>query len=335
MEDLYQDNITTVDRSTLERWSECPAQAKFLKSGQVTPGSLLADAGNVVHDAISKAVADYIDTCGAPEAWQIVEDVVAHVKNSRPDVQPNAIQAVKFSAWTVAKWLRSIHHDDIIRFDGGSGELSGQLAWDIDLDDAAMRVTSELDMLYATASDEVVEIVDWKSGFKTWTATDIKASFQFPLHAWLVMQNYPGISEVGVRVFNTRWNSWTGRVVFRRDDLDEYESRIAAAAKVMVKYRDSDDPPTWPSRDKCRICDAASLCPIVGRDIRSILESPAAFLADMNAVSERLKAMQDIAADHVQRTGEDIVAPDGLAFGIDKPKANRRPQATMYSVDGE
>lgn len=334
MEAIFDTPVILGDRSTIERWGNCPAQAKIIESGDVITTSDAANSGNVVHDAVSRAVVEYIDTCGTPDVGDLVEIMVSYVQHARVDVQPHALDGIRFSAWTIAKWLKSIPHQDIMRHDGGEGLQCGQLAWDIAVsEDVTVRATSELDFLYGGPSEEVVEVVDWKSGYATWTATEIKSSFQFTQHAWLVLMNYPTVNEVGVRVFNTRWNSFTGRVRFTRDRIEDYEARVATACGEMVRWRDHESPPAYPSKEKCALCDAAALCPLAVGPVRDVAEDPQSFVRQMHATQVRLDAMVKAAKDYVKKSGDDIRTPDGLAFGIQKPKSNRAPTSQLYEID--
>jgi hypothetical protein len=86
-------------------------------------------------------------------------------------------------------------------------DRSGQLAADLipaDDDRGAVRLTSELDLLMATASEEELDWCDWKSGWKWWTATDVRDAFQFQMHAWLIFHRFPTVSRINCRVFMTR-----------------------------------------------------------------------------------------------------------------------------------
>ena len=317
-----------VDRSTLESWQTCPFQAKAIQDGRAINGSVLASAGQAAHDCYSAAIHDWIGSAGTLDASTIAEGIRTMALHSRPDVQPIVVQSTKYSAWKWSDWLTTIHPDSILRFDGGVDERSGQIAWDVE----GVTLTCELDFLTTGRSPEILELYDWKAGWKEWCATDIDASFQFNLYPWLVLQNYD-VREVHTRVFNSRAGQFTGYVPFTREDAQKFRCRIIEAIEVKRTHEGSDDPPTWPDPDKCRICPAASFCPSAGAEAVSLDSDPGAYVAELYKLETRVKAMKKAAAAHADLHGT-IHGPGGLRFGRDKP-ASRKPTASIYTQDSD
>lgn len=330
--EIDDDSVVVLDRSTLERFALCPAQARLIDSGRVNNHSMIAAAGEAVHQAFSAAVTEYIQDFSLPH-WEIAETALSALRSARPDIQPEALAAGRGTIRAWARWLSTIHYRNILRYDGGEGGRSGQLSADLPMGDLTLRITSELDLLCATESHEVVREIDYKSGWKKWGIEAIATSFQFGMHAWLIFQNYPDVQAVQVRVWNCRTNDLSYPVLFDRKREQELEIRIHSAAGYYVLYRNSDVSavPVWPAIDKCSICSAAALCP-ASLHAGDLIRDPAGYVDLMVARAAKLAEMEKFAARYVDQTGVDILSPTGAAFGVNKPKQNRKPTKALYSV---
>ncbi len=150
--------------------------------------------------------------------------------------------------------------------------------------------------------------------------------------AWLILENYPAVNCVQVRIWNTRINDLTYLVEFRRENLHQYANRVRMAAFQWWKYRDTpiENVPVWPEVKKCADCNAAALCKHAGRAIDEFNADPGGYVDAMVALQARIDAMQVIAAAHVDKTGDDIVSPRGNCFGVGKPKTTRKPSKAIY-----
>lgn len=327
--------LAIVDRSSLERCDVCPAQAKFVADKRVITASHETDVGNAVHEALGELTTEYVESRGQIGVTDLVDTARQLLCASRPDIQGDAIAAVRASLWAWAKHIHGIHPENVLRWDGGKGDRSGQLAWDID--DLKVRVTSEVDFLSTGRAPEVVNETDYKSGRKVWTAADVEDSFQFAMHAWLILENYPEVQLVNIRVWNTRLNSLTYGVHWKRDDLYQLQYRIRSSVQNWLRYRDvpAEDCPTWPTVEKCQFCPAAALCPAVPADIQRFAADPAGLVETMVATQAKLDALAEIAKGHVTATGKDIITASGAAFGIGKPKRQTKPRQSLYSISKE
>lgn len=321
-----------LDRSTAERYATCPAQARFIEIGRVLDSSLMAIVGNAVHDAFGAAITDYMHDPMLPH-WELAETALSTLRSSRPDIQPAALAAGRASVRAWARYVASIHPNNILKFDGGGESRSGQLAHDIQVGDLDLRITSEVDLLCSSESPEVVREIDYKSGWKKWGIEDIAQSFQFGMHAWLIFKNYPDVQAVQVRVWNCRTNDLSYPVLFERKREQELETRIRSAAGLYVLYRNSDvsEVPVWPATEKCVICPAAALCP-ASAHAGDVDRDPVEFVRRMVAMDAKLSAMKEQASAWVEEHRADIVTPEGDCFGANKPKANRKPTKGLYSV---
>jgi hypothetical protein len=323
--------LTVLDRSTLENWSLCPFRASAQEAGKINFPAVL-HTGNEVHDALSRVTRNWIESDGEFSPVQLRDELLAELRGSRPDLQPQVLEACRASAWNWASYLAAnCHPGNILGFDGGE-EIgkSGQLA--CDFEDLGVQVTSELDLLHAGPSEELLHETDYKSGHKFYTVASVAEAFQFQLHAVLVFANYPKVRGLEVTVLHTRTGQRSYRVVFDRKKVGDYTARIRMAVQAWATHRDN--PPTWPTWEKCSTCEAAFLCPSAGQDIGDVARDPEGVLRQLVAAEAKRKAMVKTLAAHVDRTGKDIVA-DGVAFGRHKPKSDRKATAVMYEVDGE
>jgi hypothetical protein len=330
---LVEDDIEfiDIDRSTLERYATCPAQARLIESGGVLNDSLLAAAGEAVHQAFGRTISVYMDEPNWP-VGELAEAAFGELRGARPDIQPEAIAAGRPSVWAWAKLIASIHPNNVLRYDGGEGDRSGQLSHEVPFGALRLRPTSEIDLLLTTHSPEVVCEIDYKSGWKKYSIDTVAASFQFQMHAWLILNNYPAIQAVQVKVWNCRTNDLSYGVMFDRKRLNEWDTRIRSALGEWHRYHLTlpQNAPTWPAIEKCAICPAAALCPSAGH-VGDLASDPGGFVDGMVAAAARLEAMEKLAAEHVKATGKDLVSPSGAAFGFDKPIKSRRTKA-LYSI---
>lgn len=322
------DELPVVDRSTLERWATCPAQARLLAGRKEPPLPSVATTGTEIHRCLSQTVTEYLASDGNMRPGEIVEVALALLVQSRPDVQPDVMHAIRPALWSWARMVAGINPLNILHYDGGTGKRSGQLAIDI----GGYRVTSEVDFCHAGPSPELVHVVDYKTGWGTWTASDVADSFQFQLHAVLLMHLYERVNGVEVSVWNTRTNQRTYRVVFDRRDYDTYRARIAEAVSVMLvnQSRAIDSVPAWPTSEKCRLCQVADRCPAVHLDA----ETPEAKLSRLIVLERAVEEVSEQLAAIVEETGRDVQLESGEAFGFGRKKRTTKPKAEVYVIGG-
>ena len=326
-------SLTVLDRSTLERYAICPAQARFLETGAVKEHAEILTVGQEVHDALSHATSAWIDSRGQMSPSELRDELETWMRSARPDVQPQVIAALKMSVWEWARYVGARNYRDIMRFDGGEGDLSGQLARDID--SLGLRITSEIDLLHAGPSSVVLHEIDYKSGWKKHGVTDVRDSFQFQLHWWLLADNYPDCQALQVVVWDTRIGKRTWAVEFTREDLPAIAARINSAAGQWWHFRGQapDTRMTWPVAEKCEACPAAHLCPVADHlgdhlSHENYVDWLAAAEARVAAVTKRL-------SEERKRRGADIVTAAGNAFGLGKPTKPRAASCKLYGVKSD
>lgn len=324
------DVLAPADRSTLETAAECPRQARFIETKAVLNTSFAMASGQGCHDAFSDTISDYVESRGQVSFDDTKQLFLQRLAAARPDVQPDVIKGGERSAYAFAKYLHELHWENIRCWDGGRGEHSSQLAYD--LEEFGLRVTSELDLLHDSESPEVLTAVDFKSGWQLWRHGDVRSAFQFQLHALLVSEKFPTIKALEYKVWNTRLNSLTYPVLFKLDAESLYpiKFRVRNAAKAYFETRGKDPAAceAWPLVEKCQNCPAAHLC-----DQSRLPEgTPEEWVDKIVGLEAQASALSKLAAKHVKETKRDIESPRGNRFGTEKPKRKVSPKMSTYSV---
>ncbi len=322
------ETLTLADRSTLETAAECPRKARFIETGRVLNTSRIMEVGNAVHSAISATITEYVESRGSLNTSECQDFLLQQLASSRPDIQPEVISAAKSMGYPLGKYLNDLHWENIRCWDGGRGEKSSQLAYD--LSEFGLRVTSELDLLHDSESPEIITEVDFKSGFQRWDHVQLLDAFQFQLHAVLILKKFPDIKAVQVKIWNTRWGGLTYPVLFKRESIYNYEFRIreAAAAYFGTRNKTAEDCRAWPLTEKCGCCPAAAIC-----DCSGLPESSPEDIVDkIVALESQSAALSKFAAQYVRQTGQDISTKLGNVFGTNKPKRHVAPKMTTYTM---
>lgn len=329
--DTSDSDLETVDRSCLQSWAQCPFQAAEIEAGRAKIVGLAAEAGSAIHNALSVVTRQWVEDGNKYDTTYIARDEMRNelecqLRKARPDLQPEVLKGMMPSLWAWAKFITSISPANILAFDGGEDiGKSAQLAYDFP--DLGTRATAELDLLYACKeSTELIEWLDYKTGHATHEVYDVADSFQFQMHACLVLKHYPDVKAARLRVWDTRANRVTYAVTFPRTRFHDFEWRLRAAVEARRRYRDN--PPTWPTQEGCRVCPVAARCPVAEYPLKA---EPVDLLRDLIAVEARADAIRERLAAVVDSTGRDVVC-EGVAFGRNKPTAERKKPAAMYSV---
>lgn len=349
-EDLFTDAPAALppvicDRSTLERYANCPAQAVMVERRIASNGSQPAQVGSAVHEILSDAVKLRIDGGRPNELRDLIQDLAT---KSRPDIQPEVMAACRRTYPIVDLICRhengeERNADDIIRHDGGKGAQSGQLAFDIlpaTDERGPIRMTGELDLLLATESDKEARIVDYKSGWKHWTAGDVARSFQFQFYAYLVLANYPSLQRVMVQVFLVRDGTAVSEVAFDRSQMYPIGQRIQSAVKLYLFWRGTDNTEivdAWPEPAKCAICPASINCRLAHEPEAEFSRNPDAMLAKLVVMTAAKKRIEGYLSEIVRKGIERVRDPGDIvcgktAFGVEKPAKSRAKPCGVYQI---
>lgn len=325
-----------IGRSEADRWASCPHMAALIDRKLVSTGNELTDVGNEVHRILSTAVHTFTE--GAHQTT-VRDEMEAAAMSSRPDLQPKVLDALNVYRCTSLLCTNDYaprHPDDVLRFDGGPLGREGQLSAELmpaEGDRGPVIITGELDFLAATASTEEVDLLDWKSGWKHWTAGLVEGSFQFQWYALLIWMNYPGVQRVRVRVVETRTGQTTAPVVFvRNPDQPRITARVRAAVEQFLQYRGADveKVPAWPSPDKCATCDAAVRCKLAHAPAVDVARDPEGALRQLVVLQEAATRLNASLSVYRRQQCRDLDFGD-VAYGTDKPKKTRAATCEVYS----
>jgi len=332
-----------VRRTALEQVSTCPAMHSLIRQKKCVDRSELTEVGEAVHQAIALATIEYVEAGHGMTRDDLLDEVRCQLRGVRPDIQPKAIQAADRALWSWADYVSRLPARTILAFDGGDRTThpdqqdrtrTGQLSWEIaGAGRSDYIVTAELDLLHATRSPEVLCEVDYKSGWKVWDYEMIFDSFQFSFHAFLVFKNFPTVNFLDVRIWSTRTNQLTAPVRFDRRDLDHINARLRRAVGDYDMYGKLDNAPAWPYPEKCSICPCSLHCPSSEALFSDVAKGPKEAVRKYVVMGEALKAQKEALKAYVTLTDQDIIIEEeGLAFGRDKPSAERWPADPVYKI---
>jgi len=337
-----------LDRSLLERYSRCPFMGWAVETGQVRDVSFAADSGSECHRVVSEAVGEFT------RGGDALDYLRQEGPKMRPDVQHDAWPNLRRSMYGIVRVLRYRvppsadfpqgilrHPDDVVRWQGGpanedpalsrSGQLA-RVALPATKSRGDMIVTSEIDLLLAgEGRKEMVEL-----DFKRWAclnSDEIKASFQFRLHAWLVFGLYPELEVLRVSIWSIPRNLRTPEAAFTRYDAEDFASCLYETLRyrdeAFAKVAEGKQPECWPHPDKCLLCPAIHICPRALDPALRLREDPIKFAQDTAVMAIELGKRQADLRKLVDEQQHDIVG-DGVAFGLDKPKAAKKNSAAQY-----
>jgi hypothetical protein len=317
-----------VDRSTLDAFVNHPYRARMAALGLGKEASLPLEVGCAVHDCFANLTARHIQE-GGILATELASRLESELAGHTPRITPDVIAATRASIWPWARFMGGVRPDGIMRHDGGKGELSGQLAMEID----GVTVTSEVDLMLATASPEYVKVIDYKTGWGLWDEDDVEASFQFQLHALLIFSTYREVEQVGIAVWNTRVNRLTKFVRLSRENLSVYFGRVESAVIDWLEMREAEPEtlPCYPSETYCPTCPVLMQCRYAREEQKA---TPGELVKRLFVLQQQQEAVEKVLKAHVEHSGGDVEA-DGLCFGSNKPKASRKPTMTLYKKGKE
>lgn len=329
---FFQDEIRVVDRSTLERAATCPHQLALMLQGYGKNAGNAAASGSEVHDALSRTIGYYVESGGNMDLNDLRRILENELMSARPDVLADARVGFRATFFQWTKYLSEINPAAILMYDGGTGDKASQLAKDIEVGRETIRVTSELDLCLSTSSPEVVDEVDYKTGWATWTIEEIRKSFQFQLHAALLFEHFPDVRQVRIAVWNTRAGGLTPKVAFERSDLKQIHTLIRSAVGLWWQTVETQKGEAWPTTEKCRICPVATHCEFADREVKEF--NADACVNQLVALNAKATAMRKQLDAHVDKHG-DILTAAGNAYGRNKPRRERKRKCELYGAEAD
>ena len=327
-----------LDRSALENYAGCPFMAHAIETGKVKDNSIFALSGTEAHDAMGSIVHNFLNGHGAGPA-EMAADAWALARTTNPLVSPDVLKAIGPSLYKFARFIayredgKRRNPADVLRHQGGTGEASGQLAAKIaptNKPGLVYLLTSEVDLLLAGWNEKWLCEIDWKTGHGFYSATSIRESFQFQMHAWLLSEVYPGLEGVSVQVWNTRIGQATPWVNFTREDFRDFRAR---AMRCLIEREEAfaGKPGTNPFVETCSTCPATGICPSAFAPSAELAAAPDVFLAETVALEAALDARKKALYSYCRKNGPLTAA--GVTCG-QKPPSTRKPSMTIYSQRG-
>jgi hypothetical protein len=324
-------NPITLDRSTLERYANCPfagyvlgllealiAQAKGEKLfdwevkrlAEADPKlieslmpyvlcgmrNLICESGVEIHKIIDLA----FETCKG-DLEQIPSWIEDELPKCRPDLQPEVIVAGRHVCDKLAdlhvKVLGTEVQMDYVLFPETSSRQ-------------AIVVTQSLDLVCQGLNNSL-HIIDWKTGWKHRTNSEAFDSFQAIMAALLCWKQraYQSIEKIYFRYIETRTGeeAWA---IFERSEVVSplmphltyeiaFEKRIEETAKLMM----SDCRVCYPMDKKCLQCDITRWCPHVHVSAKDISDDPKAFIDKLIVDEASVKKRKNAAVEWVKAKG--------------------------------
>ena len=321
-----------LDRSTLERYANCQLAGWAVETDRVLDAGKPADSGSEAHRVIAEGVAEYAASGVPPREY-----MEAEMLKVRPDVQADVVDALKRAIWPIDNWLTDRHPHDLILYQGGVAERSGQLAREL-LTATTKRgpiiATSEVDLVVAGPTEVELFENDWKTGRTVWDSTKILNSFQFQFHSWLLFGNYPELEILWIRVYMTRFREATPWVKFRRRDADRFEGRLYTAlqhreqAFKLAAEGNEDQIECWCDAESILTCPALHLSPRLKSPMKDLAKDPRVFAVDTLRMESALADRKKMLRQYVDKHG-DLVGK-GVAFGLQAPRTPQKPRANSY-----
>ena len=327
-------------RRLLERFAQCPFQGWAVQTGRAAHDSPKAASGLQVHRAIARAIRAHLEDGADPARC-----MARLLASARPDVQADAAAGLRRSIHAIGRFLQSLPADAVIAHRGGIGARSGLLARDLRAP-APLRIVSAVDLLHAGPDPREVHEIDFRSGQSLLTASDVRASLKFRLHAWCLFGAWPNLTAHHVRIWHTRTNALTPPVTFAPHDAALAGAAVATTVRarrdIFAALGHTPDDQAlarvhaerardfwWPDPGKCAACPACVGCPAAHGPARDLAADPEGFLRDTAALQAALGQRIELLRQTVRRTGGDLVF-DGIAFGVCRPRPAVNPVAGFY-----
>lgn len=161
----------------------------------------------------------------------------------------------------------------------------------------------------------VLEITDWKTGFRIPTREEFAEDLQLRAYAFVQSLLHPEAEEFHVRLYHVRIGYEQGPLIIHRDELDsvreELERRMAAVDLACVK---GDFNPT--PGDHCERCGYRRQCPAYLASGRAELpEETPALAVEYFTLKAKLKDVETALKDRVASEGP-VLLGDGRQLGF-------------------
>jgi hypothetical protein len=329
------------DNSTLAAYDVCPFQGYAIEQALVPNESPEMAAGTAGHAVLAELIDEFREIGRLQPMQRDLGDKAEHhplyrwdsavsgLIRTRPDVMPETIRGLARGVWGLANLLNDHHRVDVLRYQGGQGDASGQVTRKL----GDSLITSELDLLLRTRAANVLHEVDFKTGQTHWMVTDVDC-FQFQCHNWLLRETYPQLDKLLVQVYPTRY-TLLDPVLFTNEDADAFEWRLLA----ILRERDETyvaaevgKPIATRPGECCLRCPAVTLCACALDSAKELADDPAIYALRTMVWQEAIEKRVDAQIEHVRAHGP-IALPDGRTFGV-APSREAKPRRDQYKIFG-
>lgn len=316
-----------LDRTPLEGYLTCPAKAKFDLQYPPIVGEP-AQVGTEIHRLIQEA----FEWCKDDPESAPADFFEQEAPKCRPDLQPEVLRAAK----TVSEDLRRINMSRII---GVEYQVDYQLPGLYKGRPA--KITTAIDLLLQGATDTVLIVWDWKSGWKRRSNAEAQDSFQAQFIAFILFHLYPSVDTVHFFYKETRFGT-VGYAKFERKALIGFSSMTtvqAMEARILqaVRYWSEDSKEAWPEPKKCSWCDHTARCPHVIGDVKDLASDEKGYVDQYYALKARIDKMEDAMIEVIKSGKKDRLF--GSAMTVErkwpKPKFTLGGQKVDSKTNGE
>lgn len=340
---------TIIGRSELEAFL-CPFRGAVKHQGIVSDVSHDADAGTECHRVIAAAVkARAVDGATPFRLRELMDDLATRAP---AHVQPRVVETIRGMKYKIVEIITTLpdtglarNPEDLWKYDGGEGDSSGQLtATLIPEADGNPRVdlTCGVDLIVPTVSPKELLVYDYKTGWREWTATEVKQSFQFArFYSWVIFSRFPAIDKIGF-IIVMRGGECTSIVHIERKDMYAIGQQLLTLVGDYLRWKDAPidtgatgirwphNPPQRPDARECCYCPALQKCPAGKRTAAEIATDPRALLGLIMVGQAQVDEATEMLKTIARESGGDIVCGE-LTFGQNKP-TTRKPNAKPYAI---
>ena len=288
--------ITTIDRSDLQDYAECPLRPVLkAKSKTETQPNLLMVIGTEGHRLVEEAIKENID-----DAVAIAEYVEAELPKLRPDIQPKAVKALRHLCGILLK----IKPEQILK------DLDGKPFIEYQIDNEILPgviITTCVDLVKVGIG--ALHVHDWKTGFKKRSREDVETDFQTCVICYILWQMFPDIDTIYFWYEETFWgNSAFGRLernacVGNHPDLtteNVFNARIVEAVRIMQSGSEE----AWPLPKKCLWCDVKQECNKCHMAVNDLAKNPKEYLEAYVIMEATLKERKGHIVDYLKGGNE-------------------------------
>lgn len=261
-----------VDRSTAECYATCPFQASLVTKNIKDYDSELSIIGTECHSIAERAVRQgFNERYNSDEMQTFTDDLIQQIAESRPDIQPDVINASKY----LADQLCRVPIERILVDQEGKPFIEYQVDAELGKarDGTAIIVTARIDLAYAGLNS--IHVIDWKFGYKKFTNTIAKSAYQTCHNSWILFQMFPDIETIHFWYYMPRMGLRAYTKLQRSEEAPSMphlttEDCLLYRINSAVTYLLENCKEAWPEEKKCLWCPVVTKCPHISTSLDDI-----------------------------------------------------------------